>query len=608
MVKKVRVADYIVKFVEERLGVDKVFLLVGGGNMHLTDAVLKNKNMSYICNHHEQACAMAAVGYAKQTGKPGVVMPSTGCGGTNTITGLLDAWQDSLPCVFISGQVNTMQTTLKSSAKLRKFGVQEANIIEIVKPLTKYAVMVDDAEDIRFHLEKAACLARDGRPGPVWLDIPLDVQGKFVDEEALHSYLWPDPDSPTFEEGPQHTLGEAIDSSVDLDFLKKAKRPIILAGNGIKLGYAEEEFKEMVRTLRIPVVTTYLGIDILNGFDPLFVGRVGVKGDRAGNFALQNADLILAIGTSLSVAVTGYNYAHFGREAKLVVVDIDPEEHSKDTVKIDKLFNCDVKYFAQEVLSEYGNNFIGPSDWVEQCAEWKDIWKLDPIVDDSDVVDLYHFTKCLSDKLPSEASVVGDAGSAYYVPSQMLHLKRNQKWITPGAQAEMGFTLPAVIGVQVGSPDCTVVGITGDGSFQFNVQELQTIRHYNLPIKLFVWNNDGYLSIRNTQEKFFDGDYIGTNRESGVSLPDISKIASAYNIHYEKIETNGDCAEGIQRCIDFDGPVVCEVMCDDEQKVLPTLSSQKKEDGSIIGRPLEDMDPLLPRGEFYKHMKITPIL
>ena len=591
---KIRVADYIAKFIETRLEVDKVFLITGGGNMHLTDGILKNKNITHICNHHEQACAMAAVGYAKQTGKPGVVMPTTGCAGTNTITGLLDAWQDSLPCFFISGQVNTAQTCRKSPAKLRKFGVQEVDIIEVVKPLTKYAEMVENPEDIRYHLEKAFSIATGGRPGPVWIDVPLDVQGRLVEEESLKGFT---PLTPLYK----------TPLNFNLDFLKDSKRPIILAGNGIRLSGAEKIFREFTRELNIPVVSTYLGVDLLDGDDTLFTGRVGVKGDRAGNFAMQNADLILAIGTSLSVPVTGYNYTTFGREAKLVVVDVDPDEHMKDTVSIDKFIKADAGDFLSYILDNISDDFKGETDWRDQCETWKTAWSLDPDVKDQSTVDLYHFTKCLSKALPENSSVIGDAGSAFYVPSQALKLKEGQKWITSGAQAEMGFTLPAAIGAQIGSPETTVAAITGDGSFQFNIQELQTIKHYNLPIKLFVWNNNGYLSIRKTQEKFFDGDYIGTSLDSGISFPNLEKIAYAYDIPYLLIKNNGECEEGIRKCLEGVGPIICEVTCDENQKILPTLSSQKQPDGTIIGRPLEDMDPLLPRDEFYRNMRIKPI-
>ena len=583
---KIRVADYIANYIEQKLGVSYVFLVTGGGNMYLTDAVLKNKNLTAICNHHEQASAMAAVGYSKQTGKHGVVMPTTGCASTNTITGLLDAWQDSHPCFFISGQVNKDQTCYKSSAKLRKFGTQEVNIIEIVKPITKFACMIDDPKNIRYILEKAHYESISGRPGPVWLDIPLDIQGKYVDEDELEGYT--PTTNPTKVEDIVYTFS-------------KNTRPIILAGNGVRLAEAEEELKTFSERFNIPVVSTYMGTDLLGYNHPNFIGRVGVKGDRAGNFALQNADLILSLGCSLSVPVTGYNYDHFGREARLVVVDIDPEEHKKDTVRIDDFIESDVKAFLKN--SSVHSSF----SWLEKCKHWKTTWAYINDQKPSDSVDLYYFTEILSNLLPKKASVVGDAGSAYYVPCQSLKLSPPQRLIIPGAQAEMGFTLPAAIGVSVGSPETTVVGITGDGSFQFNIQELQTIKHYNLPIKLFVWNNNGYLSIKKTQDRFFDGDYIGTSPESGVSFPPLESIAKAYSIPYVCIEKTEDCSKIVESVLLSNGPVLCEVMCNENQEVFPTISSMKKEDGSIIGRPLEDMHPLLPRETFYSEMIIKPI-
>jgi acetolactate synthase-1/2/3 large subunit len=595
---KLRVADYIAKYIEEALGVSHVFLLTGGGNMYLTDAVLKNKNLTAVCNHHEQACAMAAVGYAKQTGKHGVVMPTTGCAGTNTITGLLDAWQDSHPCFFISGQVNTNQTCYKSSAKLRKFGTQEANILEIVKPITKAAWMVDDPNDIRWALEKAHYLSVSHRPGPVWLDIPLDVQGKYVEEDELKGWL----DIPLDVQGKYEGFTSCPYPKKDTTYtFPESTRPIILAGNGVRLAEAEEELKTFSENFNVPVVSTYMGTDLLGYHHPNFIGRVGVKGDRAGNFALQNADLILSLGCSLSVPVTGYNYDHFGREARLVVVDIDREEHEKGTVRIDDFIESDVKAFLK------GSTVQGSLSWLDKCRNWKTTWAYVSDQDPSDPVDLYYFTEVLSNLLPEKASVIGDAGSAYYVPCQSLKLTPPQRLIVPGAQAEMGFTIPAAIGVAVGSPESTVVGITGDGSFQFNLQELQTIKHHNLPVKLFVWNNNGYLSIRKTQERFFDGDYIGTSPDSGVSLPPLESIAKAYSIPYVCIEKTKDCPSVVESVLASKGPIICEVMCNDAQEVLPTISSMKKEDGTIIGRPLEDMHPLLSREEFYGEMIVEPI-
>tara|TARA_R110002020_G_scaffold28964_2_gene91727 strand:- start:8936 stop:10114 length:1179 start_codon:yes stop_codon:yes gene_type:complete len=385
----------------------------------------------------------------------------------------------------------------------------------------------------------------------------------------------------------------------------KSKRPVLLVGNGVRLSDATEELKTFVRKYNVPTVATFLGVDLLESDDPLMIGRVGIKGNRAANFTLQNSDLLITVGTRLGVPVIGYNYETFAREAKIVVVDIDTEEHRKKTIKIDKFIQADAKEFFNTV------EFATPSskDWSDTCLKWKEKWRIcNPEWDQNkEGIDLYYFTDKLSKANKDDSVVVSDAGSAYYVPAQFLDIKGNQRYVTSGAQADMGFTIPAAIGVSVAKDFGEVVGITGDGSFQTNIQELQTIKHYNLPIKLFVWNNHGYLSIRTTQRKFFDGRFIGVDKDSGVSLPDIKKITEAYGLKYTKIETVEELENGIQEVLDYDGPVVCEVMCQKWQEVIPTLISTKTKDGRIVSRPFEDMYPLLTREEFYDNMIIDPI-
>ncbi len=528
-----RVVDYVIDQVY-KAGARHAFTITGGGAMFLNDAVAAHTWIIPVCNHHEQASAMAAVAYSKYTGKPSLVCPTTGCGGTNAITGLLDAWQDSVPVIFVSGNVNYNQI---SPPGVRNLGVQEARIIDIVKPITKYAKLIEIK--------------------------PFSLS----------------------------------------DELKKAKRPLILAGGGINCaGICRDEFRDFIHRSRIPVVTTFNAVDIIESDDEYFVGRVGVKGTRAGNFAMQNCDLLLVLGSRLPVPATGYNYKTFAREAKIIVVDIDKEEHSKNTVHIDKFIHTNLMDFV------YDNRFkVDVEDWQKKCLEWREQWPIiSPVKSDKDGIDLYDFTGKLNEHKPDQSVVISDAGSAYYVCSQATGIKGNNRYITSSAQAEMGFTVPACIGAAFAGSPC-VIGVTGDGSVQMNIQELQTIKHHNLPVKLFVWNNDGYLSIRTTQKKFFEGREIGTDEDSGVSFPDLARIAHAYDIDYARISNYDSLSPALETIFSFDGPMVIEVMCQREQEVVPTLMGKKNDDGTISAKPLEDMYPFLSREEFYDNMIVETL-
>ena len=591
MEQNVRVADYIADRIS-RLGIEHVFTLTGGGAMFLNDAVAKHDKLKPVCSHHEQASAMAAVAYSKYRNSYSVTMPTTGCGSTNCITGLLDAWQDNVPCIFVSGQVNKMQTCESSPARLRQFGVQEADIISIVKPITKYAVMVNDPNKIAYHIDKAVHLAASGRPGPVWLDVPLDVQSAFIQTDSLERFVQKEP-----------TYVENLEYFESL--LKKSKRPIILAGNGVRLSGANKKLQDFVEKHNIPMVSTFLGVDLLPSGHRLNIGRVGIKGNRAANFAMQNCDLLISIGTRLSVPTTGYKYDLFARSAKVVVVDIDTEEHKKDTVKIDMFIHMDARQFICSVSSEHKSS----EWWAQTCLKWKEQW---PVFsqnhkDDTDGISLYYFMKKISDNLGDNSVVVSDAGSAYYVAAQALQIKNNQRYITSGAQAEMGFTIPACIGACIASGNSEVLGITGDGSFQTNLQELQTIVHYKLPIKLFVLNNDGYLSIRTTQRKYFKDRFMGTDSANDVSFPNLRNIAHAYGVRYLPAQTNKELSDSLPEIMEYDGPIICEVFCKKWDQVVPTLSAKKMPDGTMSSKPLEDMFPFLTRKEFYDNMLVEPL-
>jgi len=593
-----RVADYIANYIHE-LGVRDVFMVSGGGMMFLSDGLALHPGLAVTCTHHEQAAAMAAVGYAKYQQGFGVAYVTTGCGGTNAITGLLDAWQDSVPCLFISGQCKRKETVRTIGLRLRQAGVQEADIIAVVESLTKYAVMVSEPEQIAWHLDKAVHLARSGRPGPVWLDIPMDVQGALIDETTLPRF--------SGEQEPADYRSEPSVAELQslAELLAAAKRPVIIAGQGIRLAGAVPAFRQLIEQYRIPVVASRLGIDLLPSDHPLFIGRIGNKGDRAGNFAVQNADLVLALGSRLSVSSTGHEYATFAREATIVVVDIDPVEHRKNTVRIDHFINADVAVLLARLKPASPPDTAG---WCETCLRWKNQWPVClPAYADSERVNLYYFTDRLTRMMAGDAVVVSDAGSAFYVVAQAGQFAEGQRWVTSGGQADMGYTLPAAVGVSVARNKGEVLAITGDGSFQMNIQELQTIVHNQLPVKLFVWNNDGYLSIRATQSKFFERRFIGTDSGSGVSFPDTEKIAGAYGLPFFRIATSSELEKVLAAVLAHPGPVVCEVMCIRDQEIVPTVASYRKEDGTMVSRPIEDMYPFLDRQTFRQEMIVTPL-
>ena len=594
-----RVVDYIAGFVHG-IGVRDVFMVSGGGMMFLSDGLAVHPGLKVVCNHHEQASAMAAVSYAKYNGHFGVCYVTTGCGGTNAVTGLLNAWQDSTPCMFISGQSKRKETVRNSGLRLRQFGVQEADIIPIVESITKYAVMVNDPNDIAYHLQKAYHLATTGRPGPVWIDVPLDVQGAQIDEKALRPFS-PDELPPAFATDPRPDEINRLK-----EWLGSAQRPVIVAGQGIRLGRALGAFRAFVESSGIPVVASRLGIDCLPSDHPLFIGRIGNKGDRAGNLAVQNADLVIALGSRLSVSSTGHEYDKFAREAKIAVIDIDPEEHRKNTVRIDLFINADAGRFLEK-LADTGALPVGA--WAGRCREWKRKYPvcLPEYAEEAGGVNLYYFIDQLSRKMRPDAVVVSDAGSAFYVTSQGIQLKDGQRYVTSGGQAEMGYTVPAAIGVSVARGGGDVIGITGDGSFQMNIQELQTILHYNLPVKLFVWNNDGYLSIRATQTKFFEGRFIGTDSRSGVSFPDLEKIAAAYGMRYFKAPDSRTLGDVIEQVLEHSGAALCEVICLPNQEIIPSIASQRKDDGTMVSKPPEDMYPFLDRDEFRSNMIVKPL-
>lgn len=598
----IRVADYIAQFISDRLGLKDIFMLSGAGSMHLTDGVACNPKLRAICVHHEQTASMALEAYARTNENFGVGYFSTGPAALNALTGLGGAWQDTVPCLFISGNVKRSNCSHTEGVPgLRQFGVQELDIIPVVSSLCKYAVHLTKPEMVRYELEKAVSIAKGGRPGPVWIDIPMDVQSALIDPVSLPSYT-SDQQKPSASE-------EEIEYIVKQ--IKAAKRPVIIAGRGVRLAGARELLKNLAIEFSIPIVTPYLGIDNIRHDLDVYIGKTGVKGDRPANFAMQNSDLIIAIGTSLHISVIGYQYEHFARAATKIVIDIDLTSHLKKTIKIDRLIASDAKCALSDLLNKLRESKVKSSpDWLDKCVSWKNNYPvcLPEYENTVNAINVYTFMERLSALAAPGDVFIGDAGSAIYAVSQGVKLtKDNQRYIPSSAMATMGYTVPSAIGVSAALGDKRVLAITGDGSLQQNIQELQTYLHYKLPIKLFIWNNDGYLSIRASQKNYFEERYIGEGARSGVSIPDTLKIAQAYGIAAARVKDVSELDKAIQVALDYDGPYILEIMTPPEQPIIPTVSSRVNEDGSMSSRPLEDMAPFLDRDEYLKNM-IVPVI
>lgn len=593
----IKVSDFIAKFIAEHKDTAKtVFMVSGGGNMHLIDSLGKNENLEYVCNHHEQACAIAAEGYARVSNKIGIAYVTTGPGGTNAITGVYGAWVDSIPTMIISGQVK-FQTTIASQPELnlRQLGDQEVNIVDIVRPITKYAVMITDKNSIKFHLQKAVYEAKHGRPGPVWLDVPLDIQGAMVDEADLVEFKIPE--EPKFDTKIPQVL----------DALKAAKRPVIIAGSGITLAGANEEFLKLIEILKVPVIGTFARYDIVRNDHELFFGRYGTIGNRAANFVVQNSDLIIAVGARLNIRAVSYNWEFFGREAKKILVDIDENELNKKTIAADIKIKSDAKVFISDLRSVLKDE-LDFGSWLEICKNYrKNYPTIEPFRQNvKEWVDSYNFFDVLSNHKRDLVYVFGN-GTACVSSYQSLRLYENQRVVINSGCASMGYDLPAAIGACFANGKKDTICVTGEGSLQMNIQELQTIIHNKLPIKIFVLNNAGYISIRNTQNNFFKGHKVGSDKDSGVSFPDTVKLAQAYGFEVCRIENQLNLKGELEEILSKPGAVVCEIMLSPTEKMEPKLSSKIKPDGKMVSKPLEDMFPFLPREEFYKNMIIKPV-
>jgi len=599
----IKLSDYIFKYLADS-GIKHVFMLTGGGAMHLNDSVGKETRIKYVCNHHEQACAIAAEGYARASGEMGVVCVTTGPGGTNAMTGVIGQWLDSIPTLYISGQVRFDMTVASTGIPLRQLGDQEINIIDIVRPVTKYVVMVTDPRSIRFHLEKAIYLATSGRPGPVWLDIPLNVQAAMIDEQSLQGYCPTSDDKVEFDDDKIKNIVKLV-----LEKIKTAERPVILAGAGIRLGGAYSLFQEVIEKLGIPVQTAWDAIDLMNDEHPLYCGRPSTLGQRGANFVFQNSDMLLSLGCRLNTRQIGFNFDSVARSAYKIILDIDPVELAKQTIRPDLPIHCDVRSFLKIMNKELDAGIIPQkTDWISWCKERNNRY---PVVlpeyrKNKNRVNPYVFCDVLSDYLNEKAIIVSSNGSSCVIPIQSLRLKKGQRHIVNSGCAAMGYGLPSAIGACFAHEKRRVICLEGDGSIQMNIQELQTVVHHQLPLKIFVFNNNGYLSIRTTQNNFFNGHLVGESPKSGVTFPDMAKIAKAYGIKSYKISKQNKLAEQIEKVMNFPGPVLCDVIIQPDQLFAPRASSQRLPDGRMISKPLEDLYPFLERSELLSNMLIAP--
>jgi acetolactate synthase I/II/III large subunit len=592
-----KLSDYVMEFIAG-LGVGHVFTLAGGGAMHLIDSLGRNRDLDYICCLHEQACAIAAEAYSQYTNNIGVALVTTGPGGTNTMTGVSGAWLDSIPVLFISGQVK--RDDIAGQRCIRQMGFQEIDIVGMVRPITKYAVTVKEPNSIRYHLEMAAHMAKSDRPGPVWIDIPLDVQAAMIDENQL----WGLGLGITVPEaGSELVTGQILRS---IEALNRSERPVILAGNGIRLSGALDEFSEFIGELNIPVLTTWKAIDFMAEDHPLYAGRPGAIGQRAANFAQQNSDWLLSIGARLDLGQTAYTHKYFARAAYKTIVDIDINEINKLQMSIDAPVQADAGEFIREFMRNRHKIIRKDrSSWFAKIKEWRlrypvilpDYWNERDLVNDYVLIDV------LSDEMSSsDLFVPGSSGACSERSMQAFRVKEGMRIFNTEGLGSMGFGVPAALGGCVASGGKNTVCIEGDGGFAMNIQDLETVRRLNLPIKFFVLNNQGYGSIINTQKNYFNGNYVGSTKESGLTLPDFKAVGAAFGMAVCHINNHEKIREQVREVLQHDGPVVCEVMVSAEQQTMPRVTSKQTPEGSMVSMPMEDMWPFLDRDEFRANM------
>ncbi|RSV50384.1 thiamine pyrophosphate-binding protein [Sphingomonas sp. ABOLD] len=613
----VRLSDYVARKLHEH-GIRHVFMLTGGGAMHLNDAMGRVDGLRYVCCHHEQALAMAAESYTRLSGRIAAVNVTTGPGGINAFNGVHGAYTDSIAMIVVSGQAKRETLRANAPVRLRQLGDQEADIVAMAKPITKFAALVEDPQDIRYLLEKALWLAETGRPGPVWLDIPIDVQAAPIDPDQLHGF---DPRREGY--GRDFALpaeygwltGDALDAAARkvVETVRAAKRPVLMPGTGVRISGAYDMFLAVAEKLGIPIAPAWNAQDVVADDHPLYVGRPGTVGDRAGNFAVQNADCLLVLGCRLNIRQISYNFASFARAATKIMVDVDAAELAKPTLSIDMPIHADLKAFLpalDRALADYARVEAHGAylDWAMERRR-----KYDPVLPEywntKGVVNPYCFTQVLFEQLVEDEVIVMADATAAVVTVQAAKLKRGQRLYSNSGAASMGYDLPATIGAWHAMPAGSnrIICMAGDGSIMQNLQELQTISGQGIPAKIFLYNNSGYHSIRQSQQAHFNGFSVGCGPDSGVTFPDFEKIATAFGFAFRRTSDHADIAAAIAETLATDGPAICEIMVDKAQNFAPKLSSRRLDDGTMVTAPLEDLAPFLPREEFERNMLI-PIM
>ena len=606
---KQRLADYVADFLVSR-GVTDVFSVVGGGAMHLNDALGHCEQLHVTYNHHEQACAIAAEAYARLENRIAAVCVTTGPGGTNALTGVVGGWLDSIPMFILSGQVRydtTARYAMKEAgAAVRAMGDQEYDIVRSVEPMTKYAVMIEDPKTIRYHLERAWHLATTGRPGPVWVDIPVNYQGGFIETEELEGYDPAEDDAKL----PPMVSDDVI--RVVLEKIRKAKRPVFHAGYGIRLSGGYDSFRSVMEKLNIPVVTYWNAVDLIEDEHPLYCGRAGNMGDRPGNWAIQNADLILAVGTRISIRQVGYNWKTWARAAEVIMVDVDQGEMRKPTLHVEMPIWADAKDFLMRLDALAEPKVSSEQVWLDTCSRWKKDY---PAVlprqweENGETANVYAFVRYLSSRLPGNSLTAVSNGACCVVGNQAYVIQKGSRMANNSAIASMGYGLPAAIGTCIGGGYRETICLEGDGSIMMNLQELQTILTNRLPIKIFLINNNGYHSIRITQTNLFGHHTkVGIGPESGdVSFPEFRKIAEAFGYRYYSARSNAEMKAVVDKVLQMEGPVFTEIFTDTKQVWEPKSSTKRLPDGTLVSPPLEDLAPFLPREELENQMFIPMV-
>lgn len=590
-----KVSDYIAEFFVEK-GIKHIFTISGAGNVHLLNSIANNKNIEYICPHHEQAGVMATLAYKRISNRFSVMITTSGGGATNAITGVLDAWADSIPAIIISGQEKTQY--VREHKNLRMWGVQGFDITKTVKNITKYSEIIFDQKTVKYHLEKAFYLSENGRPGPVWLDIPIDIQAAQINPNELIGFI---PEKISF------SIDDKIEQISSL--ISSSKRPLFLFGNGIRLSNGIDLLNTLIEKYKFPFLTAWNGKDMISGSHPLFFGHEGNYGQRCANFVIQNCDLLIAIGTRLAIPQIGYDIKEFARDAKKIVVDVDETELSKFNSNNSFItVQSDAKYFLEKLINKIPEIKLPEiNNWIERCNKWKKDY---PFVDErihketEGYLNSYKFIEELSKHFKKDEIIVTDMGTALTCTHQAIMLNEDQRIITSTGLGEMGYGMPGAIGACFASGKKRIILITGDGSMMMNLQELQTIAHHKLPIKIFIYINDGYLTIKNTQMGLFGKKFTGSGKESGVSCPDFAKVGKAFGFKTFKIKTSKEISKIISDVLEEKGPVICEVLTHPLQPLVPKLSFSLNPDGTMVSPPIEDLFPFLTREQLEKEMLI----